>query len=785
MTRHRLLWGTALTLLASLAGAAPALAGQVNHPPGSSQITFLAAGGEANDLTVTATGTEYRFADAGAPVTPVSGSDCTQVDPNTVACPAPGVTFIQIDLGDLGDRVALGGTPATLVFGRAGDDNLSGGDGGDELVGGAGRDTLAGNGGDDELADRDLVGDPGASEPSTMDGGTGNDLVTGGEGPDDLTGGPGADTVSGNGGEDTVRGGDDGDLLSGGDGADTLLGEAGDDRLGTDERIGAASLPSEQGSDTLDGGPGDDELRPGLGGAGDGDRLAGGTGSDLVTYSRRSDTLDVSLDGGANDGGEGEGDDVAGDVERVLGGSAGDVLTGGPGADVIDGGPGSDVIDGGPGTDTLDGGSGDAGNDELRGGDDADTLSGNAGNDRIDGGSGGDVIAGGNETDTIGGGPGDDAIEGGAGADVLDGGAGSDTVDGAALALFVPDGSDTLSGGDGRDTLSGGAGPDQLAGGGGVDDMRGGDGLDTVDYGVAAVDVTVTLDGRANDGGRGESDNVAVDVENVDGGGLEDTLTGSREANVLDAGSGQDYVDGAAGRDDLRGGRGIDVIRARDNGSADVVDCGTGGGADFAILDPADRARRCERVDAGRRARPVRGRQVVIRPARGANGFGPPGMRRTVPLLDRLAVPVASSVDARRGRVALTAASGRRGRAQATFFAGAFKVAQRRGRSSYTELRLTGGDFGVCRAGASQAGARMSGRKKRKVRRLWGSGHGRFRTSGRWSSAAARGTVWLVEDRCDGTLTRVRRGTVVVRDFVRRRTVIVRAGDSYLARRPR
>jgi hypothetical protein len=45
-----------------------------------------------------------------------------------------------------------------------------------------------------------------------------------------------------------------------------------------------------------------------------------------------------------------------------------------------------------------------------------------------------------------------------------------------------------------------------------------------------------------------------------------------------------------------------------------------------------------------------------------------------------------------------------------------------------------------------------------------------------------RGTRWLTEDRCDGTLTRVTNGAVVVRDFKRHRSVVVRAGHSYLAR---
>jgi hypothetical protein len=45
-----------------------------------------------------------------------------------------------------------------------------------------------------------------------------------------------------------------------------------------------------------------------------------------------------------------------------------------------------------------------------------------------------------------------------------------------------------------------------------------------------------------------------------------------------------------------------------------------------------------------------------------------------------------------------------------------------------------------------------------------------------------RGTRWVTVDRCDGTLTRVTEGAVSVRDKVRHRTVLVRAGHSYLAK---
>ena len=62
-------------------------------------------------------------------------------------------------------------------------------------------------------------------------------------------------------------------------------------------------------------------------------------------------------------------------------------------------------------------------------------------------------------------------------------------------------------------------------------------------------------------------------------------------------------------------------------------------------------------------------------------------------------------------------------------------------------------------------GATASAKRRKRVRRLWGDGKGSFRTSGRYSAATVRGTRWLTEDRCDGTITRVVRGEVRVDDF--------------------
>ena len=79
------------------------------------------------------------------------------------------------------------------------------------------------------------------------------------------------------------------------------------------------------------------------------------------------------------------------------------------------------------------------------------------------------------------------------------------------------------------------------------------------------------------------------------------------------------------------------------------------------------------------------------------------------------------------------------------------------------------------------ADATATAASSRTLQLLHASAHGKFQTSGRYSAATVRGTVWDTVDRCDGTLTVVRRGTVLVTDFVRHVTVAVRAGQSYLA----
>jgi hypothetical protein len=105
-----------------------------------------------------------------------------------------------------------------------------------------------------------------------------------------------------------------------------------------------------------------------------------------------------------------------------------------------------------------------------------------------------------------------------------------------------------------------------------------------------------------------------------------------------------------------------------------------------------------------------------------------------------------------------------------------------------TDLALTGEPSRAeCPRPAGRAASAAATTKKKRGAKsvlgsLWGNGKGKFRTNGKYSSATVRGTIWLTQDRCDGTLTTVKRGIVSVRDFKRGRTVSVKAGHSYLAR---
>jgi hypothetical protein len=163
----------------------------------------------------------------------------------------------------------------------------------------------------------------------------------------------------------------------------------------------------------------------------------------------------------------------------------------------------------------------------------------------------------------------------------------------------------------------------------------------------------------------------------------------------------------------------------------------------------------------------------VVSPVSGTVLIRRPGGKGFVELDAAKGIPLGSTVDVKAGVLQLSAAPKPGAPPQtAKFYGGIAKVTQPGG---VTQLTLNE-KLAACGGNASTS------RRRAHKRRLWGDGKGSFRTRGQYSSATVRGTKWLVQDSCAGTLTKVARGVVSVRDLVKGKTVKVPAGHSYLAR---
>jgi Ca2+-binding RTX toxin-like protein len=262
-------------------------------------------------------------------------------------------------------------------------------------------------------------------------------------------------------------------------------------------------------------------------------------------------------------------------ADTVRGGDANERLEGGPGADLVLGGGGDDRLYG----ETLQEPGAGADADQLSGGAGDDQLFGSGGGDLLDGGSGADQLEGAGGADDLRGDDGPDRLIGGDGDDHEDGGAGDDAM-GTDTTLGVGE----LAPDSGNDVLDGGAGDDSFVPGLGspladADTVNGGGGHDWVTYGIRMESLSITKDGVADDGGLGEHDNVASDVERITGGLASDALRGGSGADELEGGPGDDRLDGLDGDDILRGdagpGSGEDVITG--GPGADVVEGELGG----------------------------------------------------------------------------------------------------------------------------------------------------------------------------------------------------------------
>ncbi|MDX6676518.1 MAG: hypothetical protein QOE31_570 [Solirubrobacteraceae bacterium] len=192
---------------------------------------------------------------------------------------------------------------------------------------------------------------------------------------------------------------------------------------------------------------------------------------------------------------------------------------------------------------------------------------------------------------------------------------------------------------------------------------------------------------------------------------------------------------------------------------------------------------------------PVKNKSAVITAAQGTIKVTLPGKRSRKLRRHGENVPLGTVVDASKGRAAISTSNRENAKPQTSlFYDGVFSVSQRGGLRPITDIKLRSSRFAVlCGAGSASAGAARAGalvpratrkrrrRSKRVVTSLWGDGKGSFRTTGRNSAATVRGTRWLTQERCDGTLTRVVRGVVRVKLLRSGKVVTVSAGHSYLA----
>jgi Ca2+-binding RTX toxin-like protein len=444
--------------------------------------------------------------------------------------------------------------------------------------------SVFGQGGNDVITLNEANG---ALPKANLFGGNGNDTLTGGSGNDQLFGQAGDDTLLGKGGFDFLFGGTNNDTLTGGDADDQVFGESGNDRM--------VWNPGDD-TDLNEGGAGTDTVE-----------VNGGNGNEVFTTTAngirvRFDRLDpapFSIDIGTSENlvlNANGGDDsfsATGNLAALIkitvdGGNGKDTLLGSNGIDLLMGGDGDDFIDGQQGNDVALMG---AGNDVFQWdpGDGSDTVEGQAGTDRM-------------------------VFNGSAGNEIFDASANGERVRFTRnLANIVMDLNDVerlnlnALGGIDSVTVNILSGTDlvefntNLAGaiGGTTGDaqadtviMNGTNNSDIIDVFGAGTSfavvglptlINVTNSEGANDSlvinGLGGNDGLTATTLaagimklTMDGGTDNDTILGSRGADVLRGGTGNDFLGGQQGNDVIFMGEGDDSFQWEPGDGNDTVE---------------------------------------------------------------------------------------------------------------------------------------------------------------------------------------------------------------------
>ena len=350
-----------------------------------------------------------------------------------------------------------------------------------------------------------------------------------------VDGGAGNDLLMGDEGDDLIDGGAGNDTLFGGDDDDTLIGGDGDDQLTGGE-----------GKDNISGGAGKDTIFGGT----DGDEVDGGAGGFNAdpALNTDDDTLDLTglnfrlrdLEPDSN----GNGQNGTVDLYNADGTSAGSFKF--TEIENIIGEEMAGPVDGLDSGEDMAPGYTDAQGDQIDGTDGInDTIFGNGGDDTIDSGLGDDTVDGGSGDDTF-------TLTDGVDNDVIIGGESGET-DGDVIDSTAVDDDLTVTFTDKEEgTLTNGSGTTEFSE---IERLELGGGDDTV-TGSGGDENVLTGDGN--------------DVVNAGGG--DDTIDGQGGNDTIDGGKYDDSLIGGDGNDSLVGGEGDDVLIGNKPGAIGVPD---------------------------------------------------------------------------------------------------------------------------------------------------------------------------------------------------------------------
>ncbi len=233
------------------------------------------------------------------------------------------------------------------------------------------------------------------------------------------------------------------------------------------------------------------------------------------------------------------------------------------------------------------------------------------------------------------------------------------------------------------------------------------------------------------------------------------------------------------------GGDGGTAIGALLSDPTALVPTPTGG---FLVADTGNsRIRRL--ASDGQLPGPTPGRSLRITPVSGTVRAFVAARPGGVLLREPDLVQLGSRTNTETGQARIETSTATGGVRTATVSGGEFATEQPKGPAE-TVFRLSQ-PLNGCRTSeggpvtATAAAAKKPKKKKRKrrTRKIFVESDGGHRTDGRYADAVVQGTKWSLQDFCTSTRVTVFEGAVAVTDRVKRRTVLVPAGQRYVARK--